>query len=236
MDFKYLETTISSYIKDPANKVLVVSDPDTDVSIKVVEKYCKDVVANVISYLGEEIKIPSYDSEFGIKSFYENDVLLINFPNKSSASRFDDIMKVALRKQQEQKKPLIVVGWFNNDDVQKYVSLDKAVAIEVNYQVWMQWAKMTNEKGKTNIHPWVISFLEEHPEYWMMPPTSVVQVHPLTWRGVSANLARVTTPRDGQLDSYDKEDIKKIAALEVGVPMADIFAEYVQKLKNDPNQ
>lgn len=191
MKFKLFET-ISSYIKNPKNKVLVISDPDTSVARKLVEKYCKKYGLKKsydlqgVSF--EKIQIPYPISDNTKHLFAEGDILISDFVSEWSKDRFDEIMDEALKCRQELKKPLIVIGWFNEADINKYVEEGKVIADTVNYDVWMQWAKMPNENGESNIHPWVTSFLEKHPDYWLALTDGG---YPLGWKGVSGVLSRV---------------------------------------------
>lgn len=234
MKFKLLET-ISSYIKNPENKVLVISDPDTSVARKLVEKYCKKYGLKKsydlqgVSF--EKIQIPYSISDNTKRLFAEGDILISDFVSEWSKDRFDEIMDEALKCRQELKKPLILIGWFDENQVNKFVEEGKVIADTVNYDVWMQWAKKPNEKGKSNIHSWVISFLEKHPEYWFIQTNNVIQIHPMTWNGVSASLLNLRELDEKEELTIDK--IRQIAAPHIGHPMADIFAEYVQELKNN---
>lgn len=229
MKFKLFET-ISSYIKNPENKVLVINDPDTDVPFRFVENHCKN--ANLKPFFDfhkgyeEQIQIPWQKNNDTTRLFAESDVLIPFFPDGCSKDGFEEIIIGAMKWQQELKKPLIVIGWFNEADINKYVEEGKVIADTVNYDVWMQWAKMPNEKvkGQSNIHPWVISFLEKHPDYWLALTDGG---YPLGWKGVSGVLARV----EKHAERYNNpEDIRMIASGYVGTQMADIFAQHIQDM------
>lgn len=189
MKFKLVET-ISSYIKNPNNKVLVISDPDTGITKNLVEKYCEESRLKKTYDLQadsfDSIQIPHPDNTK--RFFVEGDVLVSDFVEEWSKERCNEILEKALKLQQEQNKPLIVIGWFDEADINKYVEEGKVIADTVNYDVWMQWAKMPNENGESNIHPWVTSFLEKHPDYWLALTDGG---YPLGWKGVSSVLARV---------------------------------------------
>lgn len=191
MKFKLFET-ISSYIKNPENKVLVINDPDTDVPFRFVENHCKNAhlkpFFDIHRGYEEQIQISWQKINDTTRLFAENDVLIPFFPGGCSKDGFEKIIIGAMKWQQELKKPLIVIGWFNEADINKYVEEGKVIADTVNYDVWMQWAKMPNENGESNIHPWVTSFLEKHPDYWL---TLTDGGYPLGWKGVSSVLARV---------------------------------------------
>ena len=53
----------------------------------------------------------------------------------------------------------------------------------------------------------------------------------MTWNGVSASLLNLRELDEKEELTIDK--IRQIAAPHIGHPMADIFAEYVQELKNN---
>lgn len=202
MEFKLFET-ISSYIKNPENKVLVINDPDTDVPFRFVENYCKNAHLKHFFdfHIGyeDQIQIPWPVSNDTTRLFAESDVLIPFFPDGCSKDGFEEIIIVTMKWQQELKKPLIVIGWFDEAVINKYVEEGKVIADTVNYDVWMQWAKMPNEKGESNIHPWVISFLENHPDYWLAQTDGG---HPLGWKGVSGELTRV----EKDVDKYNDPD------------------------------
>ena len=200
MKFKLFET-ISSYIKNPENKVLVINDPDTDVPFRFVENYCKNAHLKPFFdfHVENQIQIPWPVSNDTTRLFAESDVLIPFFPDGCSKDGFEEIIIGAMKWQQELKKPLIVIGWFDEADINKYVEEGKVIADTVNYDVWMQWAKMPNENGKTNIHPWVISFLEKHPDYWLALTDGG---YPLGWKGVSGELASV----EKDVEMYNNPD------------------------------
>jgi len=200
MEFKIFET-ISSYIRNPENKVLVINDPDTNVPFRFVENFCKNAhLKHFFDYHNEDqIQIPWPASNNTTRLFAESDVLIPYFPDGCSKDGFEEIIIGAMKWQQELKKPLIVIGWFDEADINKYVEEGKVIADTVNYDVWMQWAKMSNENGKSNIHPWVISFLEKHPDYWLALTDGG---YPLGWKGVSGVLARV----EKDVDMYNDPD------------------------------
>ena len=186
MKFKLFET-ISSYIKNPENKVLVINDPDTDVPFRFVENHCKNAHLKPFFDFHIVYEEQMQKTNDTTRLFAESDVLIPFFPDGCSKYGFEEIIIGAMKWQQELKKPLIVIGWFNEADINKYVEEGKVIADTVNYDVWMQWAKMPNENGKTNIHPWVISFLEKHPDYWLLTDGG----YPLGWKRVSGVLSRV---------------------------------------------
>ncbi len=190
---KALEAKINGYITNPGDRLLVILDNDSGIALNAVKQCCEAARLNLYfdGHYSSNLPVPSRNSP----NLMYADVLLVNYiALLADLSDFDGVVEKTLQSKDTYKKTVIIIGGFDIPKDSVWKDNERLIILDINtFDFWLKWAKSKDQHDRSNIHPLITDFLEQHPE-WLEPCPKKGQLIFATkkkWKDVSNDIYKM---------------------------------------------
>lgn len=189
---KELEAKINGYITNPGDRLLVILDNDSGIAQNAVKQCCKAAHLKLYfdGHYSSNLPVPTRNSPY----LMDADVLLVNYiALLADLSDFDGVIEKVLQLKDSYKKAVIVIGGFDVPEDSTWKDNERLIILDINtFDFWLKWAKSKDQHDRSNVHPLITDFLEQHPE-WLdpCPGKGLIMTTCLKWKHISDDIVHL---------------------------------------------